>query len=185
MIPSAGSGRRRPRLASLAGLALASVLLTGCTSSFLADSGPEVAPEPSVTATPEPTASTPPPEPEPEYDCDDIVLNRPGNYVLGECGTVTLEGTGIDLTFTSIATLVLRGDRADLLGGQLGSVELQGQGNDISVESVRSLRIRGEGNTVLANGAIGSVVVDGNENVVTSGEGIDSVIDNGLLNEIG
>ena len=31
----------------------------------------------------------------------------------------------------------------------------------------------------------GSVVVDGNENVITSGEGIDSVIDNGLLNEIG
>jgi hypothetical protein len=168
---------------ALAGLAVAALVLTGCTSSFLAD-GPDAVPEPSATSTPEPTASTPPPEPEPEYDCDDLLINRPGNYVLGECGSVTLEGTGIDLTFTSIATLVIRGDRADLLGGELGSIEINGQGNDISVETIRGLRIRGEGNTVLANGAIGSVVVDGNENVVTSGEGIDSVIDNGLLNEI-
>ncbi|MGV3711650.1 DUF3060 domain-containing protein [Pseudolysinimonas sp.] len=173
------------RVAALAGLALATVLLTGCTSAFL-DGGPIAEPDPEPTASqtsaPEETAA---PDPGSDYDCDDLLLNRPGNYVLGACGTITVEGSGIDLTFTSIATLVVRGDRVDLVGGELGSVEINGQGSEISVTAtIDRLRLRGNGNTVLADGRIGDVVVDGNENTVTAGEGIGSTIDNGLLNEI-
>jgi len=183
MIPRQAQDSAR-RLPALAGLALVTVLLAGCSSAFLdADLGAGLEPVPTESATPgpEPTAE---PEPEPDFDCGDILLNRPGNYVLGECGTVTLEGAGIDLAFTSITTLVIRGDRADLVGGKLGSVEIQGQGNDIAAESVRALQIRGEGNSAVVDGAIGDVVVNGNDNVVTAGDGIRSVIDNGLLNEI-
>lgn len=168
---------------ALAGIAVAALLLAGCTSAFLVEGDAASEPAPTASATPAPDASTP--LSEPDYDCDHLLINRPGNYVVGECGAVTLEGAGIDLSFTSIATLVVRGDRADLVGGELGSVELQGEGNDISAESIDSLRLRGEGNTVLVGGAVGSVIVDGNENVVTAGEGVDSSIDNGLLNEIG
>ncbi len=183
----AQGGARPPIVPALAGLAVAALVLAGCTSRFLGEAGTVPDPEPTATesVTPEPDASTPPATPEPDYDCDDVVLNRPGNYVLGVCGSVTVEGSGIHVTFTSIATLVVRGTRADLLGTGLGSVEIEGQANEISVEELGSLRIRGEGNTVLADGRIGSVIVDGNENVVSAGDGVGSVIDNGLLNEIG
>jgi len=174
-----------PRTLRLAALAVAALLLTGCTSAFLSDGGSTAAPEstPPESSDPTPDATTPA-EPEPDYDCDDIVLNRPGNYVLGACGSVTLEGTGIDLAFTSIATLVIRGDRADLVGGEVASLRIEGQGSDISVVAIGDLRIRGDGNTVLADGAIETVIVDGGSNVITSGSGVGSKIDNGIGNEI-
>lgn len=172
-------------LPALAALTLTALLLAGCTSAFLADEVPGAGTEPSVTATPDPEATTPAPEPGPDLDCGDVLLNRPGNYVLGECGTVTIEGTGIDLAFTSVERLVIRGDRADILGGAVRALEIQGQGSDLELASVGELRIRGEGNSVIVEGTIDSVVVDGNENVVTAGEGITAQIDNGLLNEIG
>lgn len=173
------------RLPALAGLAVATVLLTGCTSAFL-DGGPIAEPEPtpSTTMTSDP-GETAAPDPADDLDCDNVLITRPGNYVLGACGSVTIEGSSIDVTFTSIATLVIRGDRIDLVGEELGSVEINGQGSEFSIATtVRTLRIRGNGNTVVADGRIGDVVVDGNENTVDAGEGIGSTIDNGLLNEI-
>ncbi|MGB3910947.1 MAG: hypothetical protein WBL06_10800 [Pseudolysinimonas sp.] len=169
---------------ALVGIAVASLLLAGCTSDFLSDDG-TAAPSPTATeATPQPTESSPA-EPVEQFDCDDVLIDRPGNYVLGECGTVTLEGGGIDLTVSSIASLVIRGDGVDIVGEMLGKVDLQGQRADISAISIDDLTIRGEQNTVVVDTTIGTVVVNGNENVVSTGEGIDSpVIDNGLLNEI-
>jgi hypothetical protein len=177
--------RALPAPAALVGVAVAALLLAGCTSNFLGGGG-TAAPSPTSTdETPQPTESTPP-EPVEEFDCDDVLIDRPGNYVLGECGTVTLEGGGIDLTFTSIADLVIRGDGVDLVGETLGNVDLEGQRADISAISIENLSIRGEQNTVVIDTTIGTVIVNGNENVVTTGEGIDSpVVDNGLLNEIG
>jgi hypothetical protein len=174
------------RTAALLGIAVAAVLLTGCTSDFLVDGG-SAAPAPTpTTASPEPTESGAPPEPVEEFDCDDVLIDRPGNYVLGDCGTVTVEGGGIDLAFTSIATLVINGDGADIVGETLGSVEVEGQRVEVSAVSIEQLTIRGEQNTVVVETTIGTVVVNGNENVVTAGEGISApVVDNGLLNEIG
>jgi hypothetical protein len=176
--------RALPAPVALLSLALAAVMLTACTSDFLVDGG-AAAPEPSATsATPEPTESTPP-APVEEFDCDNVLIDRPGNYVLGECGTVTLEGGGIDLTFSSIANLVIRGDGVDIVGETLGNVELEGQRADIEAVGIERLSIRGEQNTVVVDTTIGAVIVNGNENVVSTGEGIDApVIDNGLLNEI-
>lgn len=173
-----------PAPVALVGVAVAALLLAGCTSNFLGEGG-IAAPSPTPSAaTPQPTETTPP-EPVEEFDCDDVLIDRPGNYVLGECGTVTLEGGGIDLTFTSIADLVIRGDGVDLVGEALGNVDLEGQRADISAISIENLSIRGEQNTVVVDTTIGTVIVNGNENVVTTGEGIDSpVVDNGLLNEI-
>jgi hypothetical protein len=173
-----------PAPVALVGVAVAGLLLAGCTSAFLGDGG-TAAPSPAETeATPQPTETTPP-EPLEEFDCDDVLIDRPGNYVLGECGTVTLDGGGIDLTFSSIATLVIRGDGVDVVGEVLGSVDLEGQRADISAISIDDLAIRGEQNVVVVDTTIGTVIVNGNENVVTTGEGIESpVVDNGLLNEI-
>lgn len=178
--------RSLPAPVALLGLALAAVALAGCTSNFLIGDGTgTAAPAPTETsASPEPTESAPP-QPVEEFDCDDILIDRPGNYVLGVCGTVTLEGGGIDLSFTSIETLIIDGDGADIAGEELGSVELSGQRADISAISIDDLSIRGEQNTVVVDTTIGTVVVNGNENVVSTGEGILApVVDNGLLNEI-
>ncbi|HWH97415.1 MAG TPA: hypothetical protein VNS80_03530 [Pseudolysinimonas sp.] len=185
--PAQGGARSLPAPVALLGLALTAVLLAGCTSTFLVDGGTgTAAPVPTESsATPEPSESTAPPEPVEEFDCDNVLIDRPGNYVLGECGTVTLEGGGIDLTFTSIATLVILGDGADIVGETLGSVELEGERADIAAISINSLSIRGAQNTIVVDTTIGTVVVNGNENVVSTGEGIESpVVDNGLLNEI-
>jgi hypothetical protein len=176
--------RALPAPVALVGVAVAALLLGGCTSDFLGDGG-TAAPSPTESAaTPQPT-ETAPPEPVEEFDCDDVLIDRPGNYVLGECGTVTLEGGGIDLSFASIATLVIRGDGVDIVGEALGSVDLEGQRGDIAAISIENLSIRGEQNVVVVDATIGTVIVNGNENVVTTGEGIESpVVDNGLLNEI-
>jgi hypothetical protein len=183
--PAQDDARSLPAPVALFGLALAAVFLTGCTSDFLVDGG-TAAPAPTQTTTPEPTESAAPPEPVEEFDCDDVLIDRPGNYVLGECGTVTIEGGGVDLAFTSIATLVINGDGADIVGETLGDVEIEGQRVEVSAISIEQLSIRGEQNTVVVETTIGTVVVNGNENVVTAGEGISApVVDNGLLNEIG
>lgn len=175
--------RALPAPVALAGLAVAALLLGGCTSDFLVEGG--TAAPTGTAATPEPTESAPPPEPVEEFDCDDVLIDRPGNYVLGDCGTVTLEGGGIDLAFTSIASLVIRGDGADVVGETLGTVELEGQRVDIEAIAIERLSIRGEENTVVVDTTIGTVVVNGNENVVSTGDGIEApVVDNGLLNEI-
>lgn len=179
--------RALPAPVALLALALTAVVLAGCTSNFLIDGGTgTAAPVPTETsATPEPTESAPPPEPVEEFDCDDVLIDRPGNYVIGECGTVTLEGGGIDLAFTSIETLIINGDGADISGETIGSLELEGQRADISAISIEAVSIRGAQNTVVVDTTIGTVVVNGNENVVSTGEGIESpVVDNGLLNEI-
>lgn len=178
----------RLRAAGLIGIGLAAVLLAGCTSDFLADGGVG-APAPSeTTAAPNPTPTDDPSEPDPaeDFDCVNLLIDRPGNYVVGDCGTVTLEGVGIRLTFTTIADLVIRGDGADVVGEDLGSVEIQGQGNEFSVLSIGDLVIRGEDNVVEVETTIDTVEVQGNGNVVSAGDGIQTPpVDNGLLNEIG
>lgn len=176
--------RALPAPVALVGVVIAGLVLAGCTSDFLGDGG-TAAPSPTQSpASPEPTESTPA-EPVEQFDCDDVLIDQPGNYVLADCGTVTLEGAGIDLSFSSIANLVIRGDGVDIVGETLGSVELEGRRADISAVSIESLSIRGEQNTVVVDTTIGTVIVNGNENVVTTGEGIESpVVDNGLLNEI-
>lgn len=172
-------------LTALAGLALTAVALAGCTSTFLLDGGTGVGPTAEVTGTPSaaPT-TTAEPDPRPDYDCDNLLINRPGNYVIGDCGTVTVEGAGIDLAFASIATLVVRGDGADLVGEDLGDVAIEGQRNSIDALSIGALQIRGEGNTVIVESTIDTVVVNGNENVVSAADGVGTSVDNGLLNEI-
>ena len=184
-----GRAPGRIRAAGLLGIGLAAVLLAGCTSDFLLEGGGGAAPDPVESSTPPtPTATDEAPEPDPadDLDCANLLIDRPGNYVVGDCGTVTLEGAGIRLTFTSIADLVIRGDGADVVGGDLGSVEIQGQGAEFTVLSIEDLVIRGEDNVVDVETTIDTVNVQGNGNVVSAGEGIQSPpVDNGLLNEIG
>lgn len=182
-----GRAAARIRAAGLLGIGLVAVLLAGCTSDFLVDGGTGAPAPAETTAAPEPTPTDEAPQPDPaeEFDCVNLLIDRPGNYVVGDCGTVTLEGAGIRLTFTSIADLIIRGDGADVVGDDLGSVEIQGQGADFSVVVIGDLVIRGADNVIVVESTIDTVEVQGNGNVVSTGEGIQSPpVDNGLLNEI-
>lgn len=187
MSSSQASGRIRA--AALAGIALAAVLLAGCTSDFLVDGGTGAAPTPAeTTATPQPTATEEAPQvdPDEEFDCVNLLIDRPGNYVVGDCRTVTLQGSGIRLTFTSITELVIRGDGVDVVGEALGSVDINGQRSEISAFQIDDVTIRGDDNVVTVETNIGSVTVQGNRNVVSAGDGIDTpAIDNGIDNDFG
>jgi len=184
MSSSQASGRIRA--AGLAGIAIAAVLLAGCTSDFLSSGGGTEPLPTESAATPEPSATVDTPDPADDLDCVNLLIDRPGNYVIGDCGTVTLEGTGIRLTFASIGELVLRGDGADVVGETLGSLQIDGQGADISAYEIGDVVIRGDDHVVVAETTIESVDVSGNGNVVSAGDGITlPVVDDGLLNEIG
>lgn len=184
MMSKLGSGR--VRAAGLLGIGIAAVLLAGCTSNFLAEGAEGPQPTPSTSTTPSPTPTEEAPDPADESDCVNLLLDRPGNYVIGDCDTVTFNGSGIRLSFVSIGALILQGDGADVTGESLGSVEIQGQAAEISAFEIGDVVIRGDDNVVTVDGPVGTVNVRGNGNVVTATEGIDSpVVDNGLNNEIG
>lgn len=173
------------RRALLAPAGLVLLVLAGCTSNFIVEGGNAGgAPTPTATdtATPEPTETTPA-EPEIQYECDNLLLNAPGNYYLGDCGTITLEGSGIDLVASSIAVLIVRGENADVVVDEIGRLELSGQGNTFEVRSITKVEIQGNGNVVTVEDAIGTLRIEGNENVVTADE-IGSALVNGLLNEV-
>lgn len=181
------SGSGRVRAAGLLGIGALGVLLAGCTSNFLAEGGDDGAPTPSAsTAAPAPTPTEDAVDPADESDCVNLLLDRPGNYVIGDCDTVTINGTGIRLTFLTVGSLVLRGDGTDVSGETIGSLEIQGQAAEVSAFEIDELLIRGNDNVVTVDGVIGTVNLKGNGNVVTATEGIDApVLDDGLNNEIG
>ncbi|MEO8529571.1 MAG: DUF3060 domain-containing protein [Pseudolysinimonas sp.] len=177
------TGRSRLMLVPVA---LAALLLGGCTSDFLAGGagptitdGPTASPSATETATPTPT---PPPTPEPTAIPCNLVFTKAENYVLGDCATVTIEGSNINVTFESIDHLVIRGNGARLNGQSLGDVQLSGQSNEIEVVTLGAVHIRGDQNLVAAEQTIHSVIVDGNSNTVTAGDGIDQKADNGIDN---
>jgi hypothetical protein len=181
------SGSGRGRVAALLAIGVVGVLLAGCTSNFLADGPAEGTPSPSASsAVPEPTPTENPVDPADESDCVNLLLDRPGNYVIGDCDTVTINGTGIRLTFLTVGRLVLRGDGTDIAGETIGSLDIQGQAAEVTAFEIDELVIRGDDNVVTVDGVIGTVNVRGNGNVVTATDGIDApVVDNGLNNEIG
>ncbi|MEO5533863.1 MAG: hypothetical protein ABIR17_01870 [Pseudolysinimonas sp.] len=166
--------------------ALAVLLLGGCTSNFLVGGGGSPStdappPSPSATETATPTPTSPPQQTSAE--CNNLLINRAGTYALGDCTTVTIEGSNIDVSFGSIENLVIRGNGARLSGEHLGDVQLSGQGDEIDVVTLGTLHIRGDQNLVNAEQTIHSVIIDGNTNTVTAGDGIDQKADNGIGNQ--
>lgn len=172
---------------------LAAVLLAGglagCTSDFLVGGG-ETEATSTPTPSPSPTDAAPtsgPGQAEGELtpECDDILIDRPGNYVLGDCGTVMLVGSGIDLQFSRIDELVVRGDGARIAGDVILRLDLEGDRATVQATSLGAVTIDGGDNTVTAQDDISSLVIDGNDNTVTAPGGYHTTpVDNGLLNEI-
>lgn len=165
----------------LAFLPIAVVLafsLSGCITVQLpatsdASNAPS-APAPSATTTPSDDVDL-------VGDCSTgvVVLDQAGaDYTLGDCASVTIQGTDIDLDAGAIAQLIVRGDRNDVDAANIGAVTIQGQDNDLDGRDISDLQISGDRNSVDADGVIALVTVDGNDNEVEATT-IDVINDNG------
>ncbi|TBN57495.1 DUF3060 domain-containing protein [Glaciihabitans arcticus] len=123
------------------------------------------------------------------YDCsgDDTTFNEPGvTYVVnGRCGVVTVEGEGISVGIARAERINIRGDDNEVTAGIVGSVLINGQGNEVDAggdDTITAVEIAGDGNRVSAVTMIESVVVNGNDNLTESQNGIGTVADNGTGN---
>lgn len=169
------------RLAVLPAVAVLAFSLSGCITVQLPS-----APEPSrAPIDPAPSATmTPTDDRDLVGDCASgvVVLDQAGaDYTLGDCASVTIQGTDIDLDAGEIAQLTVRGDRNDVDAANISSVVIQGQDNDLDSRDIDDLQIGGDRNDVDADGSIALVTVEGNDNEVEATT-IDVINDNGRNN---
>lgn len=161
-------------------LAACALTLAGCV----------IVPPMGAPATPAPTTLEEPPPSEPTngdaLDCDGgfLLIDRPGDYRIGACDEVELNGTGIDLTTGDIGTLTIRGDDNDVTAASVGTLTIQGQDNDVDADRVGSVEIAGNDNDVDSRGDVGAVRLDGNENSVEYSGQVGAVDDRGHANEV-
>lgn len=156
------------------------LLLAGCTplGTFLSEGPPQ--PEPGITAIP---SATPSPEPT-TGDCDDLVLNLPGEYHVGDCVRVTVEGKDVELKAGSIGTLVIRGDANDIDAGSVGSLDIQGNVNDVDTLDLGTVVLRGNYTDIGVHGSVSGIEVHGNDNEVVVDGDYGTVVDDGERNVV-
>ena len=170
------SRRTRDRVAALAAVALATVVMAGCA----AEPAPRLTARP--TATPSaasPSASTPAVAPttpttsaEATAVCTDGVLQLSGSAQAlrfdGECARVEISGADldVDLDDARITSVIVRGDRNEVDLDAPDDVTVEGQGNDIDAETVGAATIRGDRNRLDVDDALGSLTISGNDNAV-------------------
>ena len=136
-------------LAGLAGAVLA-LGLAGCSADWLLRDDASGAPTPAESSSPDPEPSLEPSEsPTAAPDCDGpLVIDLPGTYRLGECDSLVLEGTGIEVEALRIGELVLRGDRNTVeVRGAIGSVAVRGNFNSVTSQTeIGPITESGQGN---------------------------------------
>lgn len=132
------------------------------------------APIPAVTPAAPSVAPSSDPAAEGALDCGGSTITLAGNTqtfrITGDCPDLRVEGNGVLVQGTGarVGAVTVSGDRIELQLGVIGGVTVQG--NDITtlVTSVGTAVVRGDRNRVEASASIGSALVVGNENVVTS-----------------
>jgi hypothetical protein len=165
----------RQNLIPLLPIAALALMLSACTpiGQFVGPGGPDAAsptasstPTPSVTPTPEPTST----------DCDNAVFTEPGEYHVGDCVRLTVEGRNITVTAGSVGTLIIIGNANDVsAAGDVGSLSVEGNVNDIHTLDVSSVEIEGRFNQLGVHGSVERVAVDGDDNEVLADGEVGSV----------
>lgn len=149
------------------------------------------APSPLPTTQPAPTAtSSTSPLGDGVTDCGGRSITLAGSTgtfrIAGDCPDVRVEGNGVLLEASSarVGKVVVSGDRIEMRFSDVAGVTVQG--NDITTFAVSagSVVIRGDRNRVDASGSIASVLLAGNDNVVTSPR-TGAVDDQGQRNTVG
>ena len=141
----------RRTLSAVVGITLL-LALAGCTADWLLGSDGSAGPSPTASEEPDPTPSaTPSGSSGPIEECaDDLVLNRPGTYLLGDCDTLTVEGAGIVVEAASVGHLILRGDDNEVrASGGIGSVIVSGNSNTVTSQtSIGTITESGQNNDI-------------------------------------
>jgi hypothetical protein len=124
--------------------------VAGCTADWLLGADGSPPPSPTASEDPDPTPSaTPSGSSGPIEECaGDLVITRPGTYLLGDCDTLTLEGTGIVVEAASVGHLIVRGDDNELRASS----------------GIGSVTVSGNSNTVTSQTSIGTIVESGQDN---------------------
>ncbi len=171
-------------LLSIAALGLG-LALSACTpiGQFVGPGGPG-ADGPTTSSSPTPTA-TPSPEPT-STDCDDAVFTEPGDYHVGDCVRLTVEGRDITVTAGSVGTLIITGNANDVsAAGEVGSLTIDGNVNDVDTLDLSTLEIHGRFNQVGVHGSVERVAIDGDDNDVLADGEVGTVEVRGERNAVG
>ncbi|MEO5921854.1 MAG: hypothetical protein ABIQ01_12005 [Pseudolysinimonas sp.] len=156
----------RPNFIPLLPIAALALTLSACTpiGQFIGPGGPGAAgpttsssPTPSTTPSPEPTST----------DCDDAVFTEPGDYHVGDCVRLTVEGHDITVTAGSVGILIITGNANNVsAAGEVGSLTVEGNVNDVDTLDVSSVEIEGRFNQLGVHGSVERVAIDGDDNEV-------------------
>jgi len=154
----------------------------GSAPSPSASRSAEAAPSPTSTPSPikHPTAS-------PSAGCVDRVISLAGEYRIGDCENLTVEGSGIKVTAAHLGTLTIRGDSLQVLAQTIRSLDVDGSLNNVQTNNdMGTILITGDRNMITCNASVASVIVNGDDNTVRVEGGVDGAVqNNGQRNEIG
>jgi len=168
--------------------------LSGCSPLSLFANWGASAPSPSATrsaeAAPSPTASpsgVTHPTASPSAGCVDRVISLAGEYRIGDCENLTVEGSGIKVTADHLGTLTIRGDSLQVLAQTIRSLDVGGSLNNVQTNNdMGTILITGDRNMITCSASVTSVIVNGDDNTVRVEGGVDGAVqNNGQRNEIG
>lgn len=111
-------------------------------------------------------------------------LDQPGEYRIGDCDELVIEGQRIEVIAGALGAVTIRGDDNELDAGTIGSLEIQGQQNEVDAASLGSVDISGDRNDVDSTGDIGAVTLVGNDNEVNYAGQAGTLDDRGDRNEV-
>jgi hypothetical protein len=164
------------RLAAPVILVAAAFALTGCVI-LPPVGGGGLAPEPIPGETLIPT--------DPDA-CDGgaLRIDQPGQYRIGDCDELEIEGQDVEVIAGELGTVTIRGDRIELAAASIGSLDIGGQENEVDAASISSVQIAGDRNDVDSSGDIGAVTIGGNDNEVNYAGQVGTVDNRGDRNEV-
>ena len=161
------------RRASLAVLVPLAFLLTGCV----------FPPLPAIPPIPIPGETLIPADPE---ACSDgtLEIDQPGEYRIGPCDELVVEGRDIEVIADEVGALIIRGDDVEVDTRAIDILKIEGQSNDVEAGDIGRIDIRGDDNDVDSSGDIESVTINGSSNEVEYAGNLGASDVNGDRNEV-
>lgn len=176
---------RRPlALVPLAAVAFA-MALSACTplGTLLGPGATSPAPQPTRTAAvPIPLHTS---TALPTVGATGCTLTTAGSYQVADCDVLQIAGNGITVAAGAVGSVVVRGDRAQVLAASAGSVQIEGQDDLVAVGGdIGTISIAGDRDEIDARGRIGSGRITGNDDILKAPGGVGAITDDGARNTI-
>jgi Protein of unknown function (DUF3060) len=162
------------KLFLVSSLAVAAILLTGCSAlGNPAGGAPGTTPTPTATGVACVNGEA------------DYTVSNTKNTLGGVCAKVIISGKNITLTASVVNHLTISGDNNIVNTGVLTDATIVGMSNVLKTTTVGPLTVSGNSNTVTALGPVGDVVVTGANDTITTPGTIGKITQSGIGNKIG